>query len=164
MTMLTIRTRVLFFMLALMMGVASLYFEWGLGLQPCPLCIMQRVTAFLLLFVFFCWCWVNASRAHRICFYAALFFAVAGIYFSGRQLYITAFPHTLACGPDLNTLINYFPWQHTLHALFYGSGDCGEVTWRFLNMPMALWSLLLFCFFAFSLLLEAYLNKKIEKI
>lgn len=147
--MLSLQTRLLLFILALLMSLTSVYFEWELGLTPCPLCIMQRVAAFCLTIIFFCWCCFKSGRIHQLCFYAVLFFSLAGLYFSARQVYIMAYPHSLACGPDLNTLLQYFPWQVTARALFYGSGDCGVVTWHFLTVPMPVWSLLLFVFFLF---------------
>ncbi len=32
---------------------ASFYFQYVLGLEPCPLCLMQRICVFLLMALFF---------------------------------------------------------------------------------------------------------------
>jgi disulfide bond formation protein DsbB len=65
-----------------------------------------------------------------------------------------------ACLPDLNILIHYFPWSDVLRALFLGSGNCNEVTWRWLGLSMPLWALLYFLFTAILSMLAYCLLEK----
>jgi disulfide bond formation protein DsbB len=148
------------------MSVTSLYFEWVLGLKPCSLCIMQRVCVFSLTLVFLCWCFARRERLVRVCVCLSLFFASSGLYFAGRQMYIQLSPNgqTISCGPDLNTLIEYFPWQDTVHALFYGSGGCGHDGWHFMGLSMATYAAMLFAFFIMALLGSLLLKAKQHKI
>lgn len=164
--MIHLRTRVLFLLLTMTMSAASLYFEWVLGLAPCPLCIMQRVSTFALVVVFFVWCFVKGKRIGKTCLILTYLFAFAGLYFAGRQLYIelSTTGRTLSCGPSLNALIQYFPLQDLLHALFYGSGECGHVSWRFMWFSMASWSTLLFSFIVLSLSGSLLLKCKQAKV
>lgn len=139
-------------LITLLVFSASLYFQYGLGLSPCPLCLMQRLCVFILLF--FCLMGVRLStlkRARAVSF-AQLFFALAGLYFSARQLWLQTLPpeSAPACVPGLDVLIKYFPWQDVAHALFWGSGDCAEQSWSLLGLSMPAWALFYFLFMAMA--------------
>lgn len=125
---------------------ASFYLEYGLSLQPCPLCLMQRYLIVLLCLCSFLLSRWSKTRIVKAVLGLQLFLSLAGMYFSGRQLWLAALPadQTPACMPSLNVLIHYFPWQDVLKALFFGSGDCGKVEWHFLGISLPLWSLFYF--------------------
>lgn len=127
---------------------ASLYFQYFLGLQPCPLCLMQRFCLFLLLGL------MSLSlgtlrKAHVVSFIQVVI-SCAGLFFSLRQLWLQSLPagKIPACMPGLDIMIRYFPWQTVAHALFWGAGDCAEKTWSMLGISMAGWSALYFFFMA----------------
>ncbi len=152
----------LLFAVALSLGLASLYFEFIIGLVPCPLCIMQRFAVFaltvcLLLKLLF------TNKKLRCGFAAgALFLSFTGLFFAARQVYLQSLPadKVPACGPSLEMLMKYFPAQDVVHALFYGTGNCAKIDWTFLGGSMAFWSMLAFIGFAISLFGEAYLSRK----
>jgi disulfide bond formation protein DsbB len=48
------------------------------------------------------------------------------------------------CGPDLFFMLNNLPLSRTLEKLFYGSGECAAVDWKFLGLSIAGWSLVWF--------------------
>lgn len=125
---------------------ASFYFEYAQGMQPCPLCFMQRLCTFLL--GMFCMMGLASSsirRAGNIALFQ-LFFIASGIYFSGRQLWLQSLPqdNTQTCMPSLDTLIHYFSKDQVLKALFWGTGDCGEDAGHWLGLSIPAWSLLYF--------------------
>jgi disulfide bond formation protein DsbB len=124
----------------------SFYAQFVLGLEPCPLCIMQRVCIFVLLGIM--GLSLGSLRRARIITLIQIFVACAGLFFALRQLWLQSLPPGTApaCMPGLNILIRYFPWQDVAHALLWGSGDCAEVTWNFLSISMAGWSALYFLF------------------
>ncbi|CEG55802.1 disulfide bond formation protein B [Legionella fallonii] len=127
---------------------ASLYFQYYLGLHPCPLCIMQRLCVFLLLGVL--GLSLNTLRkAHFVCLLQILI-SCAGLYFAARQLWLQSLPagKAPACMPGLDVLIRYFPWTDVARALFLGAGDCAEVVWSMFGVSMAGWSALYFLFMA----------------
>ncbi len=133
---------------------ASLYFQYYRGLHPCPLCIMQRLSVFILLGLL--GLSLNTLRkAHFVCF-LQIFVSCAGLYFAGRQLWLQSLPagKAPACMPGLDVLIRYFPWTDVLRALFWGAGDCAEVVWSMLGVSMAGWSAL---YFLFMLVMSFYL-------
>lgn len=126
----------------------SFYFQYVVGLQPCPLCLMQRLCAFLL--GMFCLMGLCLSTLKRGRFVAILqmFFATSGLFFASRQLWLQSLPAEQApvCLPGLEILIRYFPWQDVAHALFWGSGECAEVSWQWLGLSMPAWAALYFFF------------------
>ncbi len=117
-------------------GVA-LYMEHVMLLQPCGLCITQRV--FVILVGFIC----LAAAVHnpgeigtRNYGLAAAAACVAGGYFAGRQIWLQHLPEDQvpACGPGLSYIMDNFPLMDLLSFLLKGDGNCAEVTWRFLGL------------------------------
>jgi protein dithiol:quinone oxidoreductase len=125
---------------------AAFYFEHSQGLQVCPLCLMQRGCMFL--FGFFCLtalCSKTLHQARRIGV-IQMVFLLAGLYFAGRQLWLQSLPVESAsvCMPGLDTLVHLFSKEQVLKAFLWGTGDCGEVTWRMLGLSMPAWSAMFF--------------------
>ena len=129
------------------------YLQYFDGQDPCPLCLVQRGFYFGLLFVFL------AAAAHgpgnvRSIIYGALaaLLAAGGGGTAGRQVWLQHLPpdQVPKCGPDLYYMIDNFPLGKVVSNLLKGSGQCAEVTWRFLGLSIAEWSLL--CFVGFGVL------------
>ncbi len=150
------------FVFTLFMSLASFYFEYVLELNPCPLCIMQRLVMLGLAVIFFL-C-VLTSRRLLILSYSLLGSVIGGlgVFFASRQLYLQSLPTSQqpACGPGFNALIKYFPLKDVMHVLFYGSGDCAKVDWHFFGLPMPFYSLLAFTAVIFMLVYLAVITKK----
>lgn len=125
---------------------ASFYFQYVVGLVPCPLCLMQRLCLFLLLAVMG-FSFRTQKRAHRISM-LQIIVASAGLFFALRQLWLQSLPatHVPACMPGLDILIRYFPWKTIAQSLLWGTGDCAEVSWRLWGISMAGWSAMYFVF------------------
>ena len=83
---------------------------------------------------------------YRRLFFLQIGFALLGIFFASRQLWLQSLPpnDVPACLPGLDILIHYFPWRDVGHALFWGTADCAEVTWTAFGLSMPFWSLLYF--------------------
>lgn len=117
-------------------GIA-LYMEHVMLLQPCGLCITQRV------FVIFCGFVCLASAIHnpgvqgqKLYAFGAASMCVFGSYFSGRQIWLQHLPEDQvpACGPGLTYIYENFPFMETLSFLLKGDGNCAEVKYRFLGL------------------------------
>lgn len=125
---------------------ASFYFEYAKGMQPCPLCFMQRMCTFL--FGMFCMIGLSFSslRTARNAAAFQLVFTAFGMYFAGRQLWLQSLPpeKAQACMPSLDNLIHYFSKDQVLKALFWGTGDCGEDAGRWFGLSIPAWSALYF--------------------
>lgn len=127
------------------------YLQFVRGLDPCPLCILQRA-AYLGVAVV-CLAGFFHGSAGRIYGTVALVCALAGAAIAARQVWLQHLPADLVpeCGPGLDFILQAFPLFDALKLIFTGSGECAETVWTFLSLSIAEWSL--FWFAAFSVLL-----------
>lgn len=144
--------RVLFISTACVL-MFSLYLQYMLAFQPCPLCIMQRIALCVLTLLFLVGSsWrIKKRRLGLLC--AQLGCAALGLFFALRQMWLQSLPveDTGICLPGLDLLIRYLPPREMLRVLFWGERSCGEVTWYGFGLSMATWSA--FCFAAMILVL-----------
>lgn len=132
---------------------AALYLQYSVGLEPCPLCILQRVAIIALGIVFVVAAVHNPGLAGRRAYAALLFvIAAAGAAIAGRHVWLEYLPEDQvpACGPGLNYILENFPFTRALNIILRGSGECAEVTWRLLGLSIPTWTL--GAFIAFMLL------------
>lgn len=126
-----------------LLGV-GLYMQHIVGLQPCPLCIFQRI-AFLAVGLLAALAAVIAPRkAARWIGVLVLLAALTGLGIAARHVWLQANPEGLACGPGLETMLENFPLTQVLPKVFRGGGDCAEKGWVFLGLSIAGWSLVWF--------------------
>jgi disulfide bond formation protein DsbB len=121
------------------------YAQFVLRLEPCPLCIFQRVGVFVIGIVFLIAAAHDAiGGARRL--YASLLglAALATIGVAARQLYIQSLPEgsVPACGASLDFMLKVFSLSEVLVKVLTGSGECAKVTWRFLGLAMPGWVLM----------------------
>lgn len=120
-------------------------FQWGL--QPCPLCIFQRIAFAVLGFVFLAGALHNPQTKVRwIYMTTALVPALIGCAIAGRHVWLTHLPpdQVPSCGPGLNFLMEAFPLWNVVKTVLTGSGECAKVDWTFLGLSMPAWSLVWF--------------------
>lgn len=129
-----------------LLGVA-LYFQYVMGLEPCPLCIFQRVFVVVLGAIMLAAALHNPRAAGRRVYGALmLVFAALGIVVAGRHVWLQSLPadQVPACGPGLEYLLQTFPLTRALELIFKGSGECAEIQWTFLGLSIPAWTLLVF--------------------
>ncbi len=123
----------------------SLFCQYGLKLEPCPLCILQRVSVFVIC-VLFLLAALHDPRGVGARVYGALIDLVAlfGIAVAARQMWIIAQPAgTVAeCGASLDYMMDVLPWHEVLAKVLKGSGECAKVDWMFLGLNMPTWVLM----------------------
>jgi disulfide bond formation protein DsbB len=121
------------------------YAQMVLHLEPCPLCIFQRVGVFVLGIVFL------TAAAHDPVGWGrrvyALLLAAAALSTVGvavRHLYIQSLPEGSipACGASLDFMLKVFSLSEVLVKVLTGSGECAKVTWSFLGLAMPAWVLI----------------------
>jgi len=130
-------------------AVASLlgygfYLQYVEYLDPCPLCITQRLFYFLIAVMsFLAVLFFKSPRGQQI--FAGLFIlsACGGIATAGRQVWLQHLPKDQVpeCGLGLYYWLENEPFLQTLTLLFKGDGNCAEVQWQFLNLSIGEWSL-----------------------
>lgn len=146
----------IFLLCAAFMGYA-LYAEHGLGLQPCNLCILQRVAMIALGLV----CLLAALHGPRgwgIRAYGlvALLVAAAGAGVAAKHVGIQNLSPEekamLTCEAPLAFLMDSRSTFDALKVVFTGGGNCGDIDWQFLGLSMPAWTLVWFVLFALALL------------
>jgi protein dithiol:quinone oxidoreductase len=124
-----------------MMGFA-LYAQHVLLLDPCPLCILQRIAVILVGLVFLAAALHNpATTGSRVYAGFVALFALFGIGVAAWQVRLQHLPpdEVPSCGPGLEYMVDNFPLKDTLSMIFKGSGECAEVAWRLLGLSMPTW-------------------------
>lgn len=122
----------------------ALFAEHALGYEPCPLCIFQRVAVIALGLAFLVAALQNPGRlGRRIYSLLLLAIAAAGIGVAARHLWLQSLPpeRVPSCGPGLDYMLEAFPFTEMLQTVLSGSGECAEISWRFLGLAMPGWVL-----------------------
>lgn len=132
-----------FFACAGLMAYA-LYAQYGLGLEPCPLCIFQRVGVIALGGVFLLAAVHPVGATGRRAYALLVGLAALGAGgVAGRHLWLQALPpeRVPACGPGLDFLLESFPLREAIEVVLSGSGECAQVDWQLLGLAMPGWVL-----------------------
>jgi len=120
----------------------ALYAQHVLGLNPCPLCIFQRV-AVIVVGVLFLLAALHNPRGKGSIVHAVLISlaALLGIGIAARHVWIQAQPpgSVAACGADLDYLLEILPATEVINKVLTGSGECGKVDWTLLGLTMPMW-------------------------
>jgi disulfide bond formation protein DsbB len=120
------------------------YTQFFLGLEPCPLCVFQRI-AMIALFMSFLLGAALGAGPRRSKMIAALIAITAGggAGIAGRHVWLQSLPpeQVPACGPGLDYMLDVFPLWEVLEMVFTASGECAEVDWSFLGLSMPAWVL-----------------------
>lgn len=132
------------------------YFQHYMGLNPCFLCIVQRMTvigigvsAFILLILES----LSLGKIKRFILNSIgyLFYfstALIGIFSAGRQIYIQRFPDPYtSCGPGYEYVLENSSLAKSIPKLFLATGNCSEIDWYFLGFSMAECMIPIFIFF-----------------
>ena len=121
------------------LGFGYLYLERVLGLEPCPLCILDRIVLWTLAAVFALACFRRLGRRGRIgCDAGALLLAAAGLGVAGRHVHLQTLPPGALseCGAGFWYLADSVGMGAAVAAALRGAGDCGEVQWTFLGLSI----------------------------
>jgi protein dithiol:quinone oxidoreductase len=124
----------------------GMYLQHGLGLEPCPMCVVQRYALVLVAFCALLARFSDQKSLHIAGAGVMLLFALLGAFVAARQSWLQWYPPEIAsCGRDIYGMIENFPLQRAIPMIFKGSGDCTKVDWTFLGGSIANWSFLCFC-------------------
>jgi disulfide bond formation protein DsbB len=121
------------------------YAQFELHLEPCPLCIFQRVGVFVLGMVFLIAALHDPKPFGRRLYGLLLALAALAIMaVAARHLYIQSLPPGTvpACGASLDFMLKVFSLSEVLVKVLTGSGECAKVTWTFLGLAMPAWVLI----------------------
>ncbi len=134
------------------------YLQYVRGLDPCPLCLVQRGFFYAVMAVFIVAA-IHAPARRGQAAYGALgaLFAAGGLAAAGRQVWLQHLPADKVpqCGPDLYFMLENFPLSRVLKTLLSGTGECAVVDWTFLGLSIAEWSLAWFTLLLLGLIVLA---------
>jgi disulfide bond formation protein DsbB len=130
------------------LGLGYAYFvQVGQGVEPCPLCIFQRL-ALLAVGLLFLLAALHNPQDWGAKVYGVLIdlAATVGLLIAGRHVWIQNLPPEEAprCGPGLDYMLQNFPLGEALREVLTGSGECAKVDWTLLGLSMPVWNILLF--------------------
>lgn len=123
----------------------GLYLQHAVGLEPCPMCIVQRYALVLVVLL----AAVAASLPQGVGRWSSVALmagsASFGAFVAARQSWLQWNPpEILSCGRDFYGMIESFPLRRAIPMIFKGSGDCSKIDWTFLGLTIANWSFLCF--------------------
>lgn len=140
------------FLFTAMLLATALWFQFQDGLEPCPLCISQRIAMLGTGLVMLAGVLHNPEKTGmRIYAGLALAIALAGACISLRHVWLQHLPpdEVPACGPGIGYMFDNFPMADIIKAMLNGTGDCAKVDWTLLGFSMPAWVLL--CFLVIAL-------------
>ena len=139
------------FAICVALMAAALWLQHVDGLEPCPLCVLQRGAVIALGVVMLAGAIHDPGPLGRRVYGAMVTIAaVAGAAVAGRHVWLQSLPPGEApeCGPGLDYMLGAFPLTQVIEMVLRGSGECAEVQWTFLSLSIPEWTLLVFVAFA----------------
>ena len=123
----------------------AMYNQYVDYLDPCPLCIFQRVVFIEMGVIALLAAIHNPGRfGQQIYAWLLVASATVGALIAGRHVWLQSLPadEVPECGPGLNYMLENFPFTEVLSTVLRGSGSCAEVIWSFMGMSMPMWTLI----------------------
>lgn len=140
------------FLVCIALLAAAYYFEYELFLDPCPLCIVQRVV--VLAIGLLCLAALFARRTIwplRIVLLLVLASSVFGIWVADHHVWIQGLPpeDVPSCSVlSLEQMVKTLPFNELLATMLKGNGSCAQVSWTLMSLSMPQWMLVVFSGFA----------------
>ena len=131
----------------------GMYLQHVVGLEPCPMCIVQRY-ALIGVAIFTALASARGQKGWWITMAGlALLSSGFGAFVAARQSWLQWYPPEFAmCGRDFYGMIENYPMRRAIPMIFKGSGDCAAIDWTFLGGSIANWSFVSFAAFCVVLL------------
>ena len=149
--------------LAFILVVVAVAIQTQFNLEPCPLCVSQRIVFIVIGFLFFLFSFLKPNQLIKFIHVLTLLTAnIVGIVFAIRHIMIQSKWITVPaeCGIDLDYMFENFPLTEAFSLLFKGTGDCSEIDWLFLGLTLPQLALIAYIMFS---ILTFYIYKKIKK-
>ncbi len=126
---------------------AILYLEKTLYLDPCPLCILDRVVLLALGGIFLL-ALLHNSKSYFAKIYAGIcgILSLIGLSLAARHIWLQNLPKDQVpeCGPDLYYMLDTLPIFDVIKSILTGAGACADVSWTFAGITIPEQTLILF--------------------
>lgn len=132
------------------------------NLEPCPLCISQRIIFMSLGVLFLLSAWLHKhSQLKTLLMALQILTALGGIGVAIRHWWLQAHQGEIIadCGVGFDYMFENFPLKKALTLIFHGTGDCAAIDWTLLGLTLPQLALISFS----GLAIYAYwLNKQVR--
>lgn len=137
--------------------------EYAKELHPCPLCLLQRYTLWILTFLFLAGSlWPYRNKIRLLITSLVLLFAVVGVLLSARQIWLQSLPadQIPPCTAGIERLLAFHSLPQTIQIIISSSGECGVVDYRIFGFSLAVWSFAVFILLIMYGSILLYVEKK----
>lgn len=120
-------------------------------LEPCPLCISQRIVFMSLGVLFLISAFIPQANKLKVVFTVLqVLVAIGGAVVAIRHWYLQANKESMIadCGVGFDYMFENFPLEKAFKLLFRGTGDCAAIDWTFLGLTLPQLALMSFAAFA----------------
>jgi len=141
---------------AALLGVGY-YLQFHDGLEPCPMCIFQRVCYMAVVAIAAVAAVHGPGRLGQRVYSVLLALPVlVGLGVAARQTWLQHLPadQVPECGPGLAFMLEMYAPFEVLKRTLRGTGDCAKVDWTFLGLSIAEWSVICFTMLLIVLVLQ----------
>jgi disulfide bond formation protein DsbB len=140
-----------------MLEASALYFQYGLELGPCIMCVYQRVALFGVLFAGFLGV---VSPHHPATVFSGLFLwlysAYQGLVLALEHVEIQENPSPYYTCDVFPNFPQWLPLHEWLPSVFFPTGDCGEIAWSLFDISMPQWMIIVFgCYLSVAVIVGA---------
>ncbi len=150
---------------------AAYYFEYALFLDPCPLCMVQRLATvltgvgFLLAFILHPKAGQQPNWPLRIALLFTLAAAIFGWWAADHHVWMQGLPpeDVPECGPSFEHMMKTLPLNELLTIMLQGDGNCAEVSWNFWGLSMPEWLRLWFIGFTAATVFALFKTRPVKK-
>lgn len=128
----------------------ALFFQYIMDLQPCVMCIEERILILCLSLVSLIIFAINPSlKIVRFIGYSLLIaVSIVGFNLTSEHISIQDGTAGLFATCSIYPRVpDWLPLHEWLPALFQPTGDCGDIDWSFFNLSMVEWVRIIFSFY-----------------
>ncbi len=133
------------FVACFLLIASALVMQHVFELEPCPLCIFQRISFMVAGGLFLIGALFNPVSAGKRALISGLnLLALAtGIGLALRHIWLQNLPpsEVPSCGPGLDYMMEVLPFTSVVRQVLSGSGECAEISWTFLGLSIPWWTL-----------------------
>lgn len=138
----------------ILLEATALYFQYGMGLQPCVMCIYERVALLGIIFAGLIGMIYPQSMLLRLFALAiGLWGAIKGLLLALEHLDIQLYPAPWKQCSAFAEFPQTLPLDKWIPAMFHPTGSCTEVSWHFLGFSMVQWIVVVFVLYTLILAL-----------
>jgi len=142
--------------------ILALVIQTQYKLEPCPLCITQRIVFMVLGVLFLIAAFIKpTSILNKLFTILQIIAALVGVGWALRHWYLQANKESIIadCGVGFDYMFENFPLKKAFTLLFRGTGDCAAIDWTLLGLTLPQLALISYVAFAAYAIYLFKLNK-----